>query len=334
MAIFLNELTPFRLYRGQYYYPIDLKDRTHNSIVYLMTPNTESSINILNNRLAKLNNMIFNSYFIEKNVNLIINNDLNKDGDISINNESYNPSILKDLALNESVSSNNDIILNETGMELKLGEEYHKLLYPEFVDSIINEESETTKFGSYNYTTIFRQILFNNRMRSQAECLKFYEKIRNEVKYLKYSFTDLRLYKNKNLFYDWAFYTDIFYKNNTKFTGDRGLDVFFTFLNRFLMDSRFFNYTKKTIVVPVTDWKKAVPDTSIFDYKNSANPFSFIYRTAKINPSKLQAWKDYTILFTGENGYFTVDFAAMDMNHLNKFVSLTNNILSGEYTGV
>ena len=61
MAIFLNELNPFRLYRGQYYYPIDLKDRTHNSIVYLMTPNTESSINILNNRLAKLNNIIFNS---------------------------------------------------------------------------------------------------------------------------------------------------------------------------------------------------------------------------------------------------------------------------------
>lgn len=334
MAIFLNELTPFRLYRGQYYYPIDLKDRTHNSIVYLMTPNTESSVNILNNRLAKLNNQIFNSYFIEKNVNLIINNGLNKDGDISINNEAYDPSILKDLSLNESVSSHNDIILNETGMELKLGEEYHKLLYPEFVDSIINEETETTKFGSYNYTNIFRQILFNNRMRSQAECLKFYEKIRNEVRYLKYTFADLRLYKNRNLFYDWAFYTDIFYKNNTKFTGDRGLDVFFTFLNRFLMDSRFSNYAKKTIVIPVTDWKRSIPDTSIFDYKNSANPFSFIYRTCKINPSKLQAWKDYTILFTGENGYFTVDFNMMDMNHLNKFVSLTNNILSGEYSGV
>ena len=114
-------------------------------------------------------------------------------------------------------------------MEYKLGEEYHKILYPEFVDSIINEETETTKFGSYNYTNIFRQILYNNRMRSQAECLKFYEKIRNEVRYLKYTFADLRLYKNRNLFYDWSFYTDIFYKNNTKFTGDRGLDVFFTF---------------------------------------------------------------------------------------------------------
>ena len=45
MAIFFDEAKPLKLYNGSFYYPIDLKDRFHNSIVYLMTPNIESSIN-------------------------------------------------------------------------------------------------------------------------------------------------------------------------------------------------------------------------------------------------------------------------------------------------
>ena len=52
MAIFFDEAKPLKLYNGSFYYPIDLKDRFHNSIVYLMTPNIQSSINVLNHPSA------------------------------------------------------------------------------------------------------------------------------------------------------------------------------------------------------------------------------------------------------------------------------------------
>lgn len=87
MAIFLDELKPLRLYRGQYYYPIDMKDRMHNSVVYLLTPNKQSSINLLNNKLAKLNNTLFMSYFIEKNIQFVINNTLSESSNLIINEE-------------------------------------------------------------------------------------------------------------------------------------------------------------------------------------------------------------------------------------------------------
>ena len=48
MSIFLNELRPLKTYRGNFYYPIDLSNRMKNSVVYLMTPNFESTINVIN----------------------------------------------------------------------------------------------------------------------------------------------------------------------------------------------------------------------------------------------------------------------------------------------
>ena len=330
MAIYLDETIPYRLYRGQFYYPIDLSNRMKNSVVYLLTPNTDSSVNLLSNKLARLNHTVYQSYFIEKNINLVINSNLNKEKEITINNESVDSSILRDLVINESLKKD-DFILNEEGLEYPTDSGCIKELFPDFVDSVLKEETETTKFGSYNYTNIFRQLLYSSRMRSQSDCLHHYERIRKELSFIKYAFADYRLYKGKNFYYDFAYYTEAFLKNNEKFIADRGIDVFFTFINRFIMDSRFSSYVKKTIVIPVMDWKKTVDEGSIFDFRKSVNPFSMIHRVIRINPSKLDPWKDFNIIFMGEHGYFRIDLNTLDVGKLNKFVGLTRSIIKNDY---
>lgn len=70
--IFLDEIKYNYLYKKKFYLPIDEKDKKHNSLIYLLTPNYLSSINVLNNPLL-INKKYFESYYIEKNVMHYIN---------------------------------------------------------------------------------------------------------------------------------------------------------------------------------------------------------------------------------------------------------------------
>ena len=63
MAIYLDETKLLRMYKGQFRYPIDPKDRLRGSIVYLMTPSLQSTINTLNIKPAHMNGLNFQSYF-------------------------------------------------------------------------------------------------------------------------------------------------------------------------------------------------------------------------------------------------------------------------------
>lgn len=69
--IFLNELENMKIYKKPFYLPINEKHKKNNSIAYLLSPNPESSINILNNPL--MTKKYFNSYYIEKDVSYYIN---------------------------------------------------------------------------------------------------------------------------------------------------------------------------------------------------------------------------------------------------------------------
>ena len=68
MAIFLDEAKSLRLYTGNFYYPIDMSDRFHNSVIYLMTHNKQSTKDVLSHQLAKYNKNQFTSCFTEKDV--------------------------------------------------------------------------------------------------------------------------------------------------------------------------------------------------------------------------------------------------------------------------
>ena len=332
MSLFLNELQPLKLYSGTYYYPIDLKDRMKNSIIFLLTPNLDSSVNMLNNEFAAKNKNLFQSYFLEKNVEFIINNkSLAESSLISINGENdmqYNKNIADELMLdnNDDISINEDMILEN--------DQYSKIrsIFPDTVDEILQEglnSTVKTKFGIYNLSNIFRTLLFSERLKNQKDIIQIYDFIKDKVPYINFTFTDPKIYKNRNLFYDWSYYTRIFRKNS-EYRGDKGVDIFFYFVSRYLNDSRFSSYTKKTVVVPVHDW--IFKEIDPLDYNKGINPMSMIYRSLKIYPQRLDIWKDILFLFVTNRGYFT--FNPNDINASSdsiKFAGLIHNMSTGNY---
>ena len=199
MALLLNELKSLKMYKAiKFFYPFDMKNRMKGSIVYLLTPNIQSSINIMSSDITKLNRMAFKSYFMEKNVNLIINNKLHEAAKYSINEEvmPYDKTMMESLDI-----YNDDMTLNED----YLGYNNIRSFFPDTVDEILNEASVKTKYGVYNFDALFKKILYNQRMKSQKDIMGFYENIKKQIPSIKYTFVDYRLYKGKNLYYDWSF---------------------------------------------------------------------------------------------------------------------------------
>lgn len=69
--IFVDELKDFKVYSKPFYLPINEKNRKIGSAIYLLTPNYQSSINLLNSPFI-INNNTFQSYYMEKNVNYFL----------------------------------------------------------------------------------------------------------------------------------------------------------------------------------------------------------------------------------------------------------------------
>lgn len=89
--IFLDELKPLRIYNSKFLLPIVDKNKYKGSIVFLLTPDYTSSNNFLHHPL--LDHRFYESYYIEKEINYIINNenntiDLNQDIPYNVLNES------------------------------------------------------------------------------------------------------------------------------------------------------------------------------------------------------------------------------------------------------
>ena len=109
--LYIDALKPMKLYRNDFIFPIDKKDIKNHSIVYLMTPDIESSKRLLmtgDNNLINSKNYttLFQSYFLEKNVELYIKP--TKKQNIFVNESSYeyDYDILKYLdAINEQTAS-------------------------------------------------------------------------------------------------------------------------------------------------------------------------------------------------------------------------------------
>ena len=63
---FIDELKDFKMYKKKFFYPVDEENKKLNSAVILLSPNIDSSINIINHELA--NNKFIKSYYLEKAV--------------------------------------------------------------------------------------------------------------------------------------------------------------------------------------------------------------------------------------------------------------------------
>ena len=337
MAILLDELTPMRMYRGNFFYPINMSDRMNNSVIYLMTPNRQASVDVMLYKASLQGcKSMFRSYFIEKSIQFIINKLAVTEGYEILNEGTFGYdngySILESLDLN---NTEEDVILNENHLSINDGDKSVRLFFPEVVEDVLNEDMTRTRYGSYNFDMIFKNMLFNNRIRNQQECMQIYKDIRSKVPYIMFTFSDLKLYKNRNLFYDWSYYTEQFFKHIPNgYVGERGIDLLFAYMNRFIKDARFNSYTKKTIVVPVHEWVKGI--TNPLDYTESLNPLSMIYRSLRNRPEMIKdAWNGYLFLFMTPDCYFTMDFSNFDYaRDYGKFSSIIRRMVAQDYTEI
>ena len=175
--------------------------------------------------------------------------------------------------------------------------------------------------------TTLKKYLYDERIRTQKELIDVYKLVRTECPVIKYTKTDISLYKGMNLFFDISYYHKIFlYKNS--FNGERAVTLYTETLSRLLnnksVDSR---YSVKTIFIPVYDYFNK--DEDIFDYKKNLNPISIITRLIRRNDFEKinKIFKDTNIIFFGSSGYFKLNFSTFEKSKLNKFISNINNLI-------
>ena len=76
IMIYLDDLKYMKLYKKPFLLPINKDDKKHGSAILLLTPNYDSSNNLMNHPLA-LNKPIttFQSYYVEKDIMYTINHE-------------------------------------------------------------------------------------------------------------------------------------------------------------------------------------------------------------------------------------------------------------------
>ena len=72
MAIYLKDAPDLRLNKTPFYLPLNMKNKRKNSAIFLLSPDIKSSIKLMDHPLT-ISKGLFESYYIEKDINFIIN---------------------------------------------------------------------------------------------------------------------------------------------------------------------------------------------------------------------------------------------------------------------
>ena len=306
MPNLIEKLIPLRLMKSKIFYPAYLQgDSYHNSALFILTKNIDDTINFLNKNIFLVNRNTFVSYYTERDFSFFINEDT-----------TLNDPHIKTMLESKLDSNNNDLYYDLDDS---------RIFFPDKVDEILNEDFNMNQ----NYPNIFRNLLYNERVKNQKELFEIYSKIKSRVPFIKNTFVSLKQYNKKNLIIDLSHYINIFFKNNKVYQRDRGLDLLHHIITRYLEDSRIDNYyTRKTCIIPVESWVPRRCD--IFDYNNSVNPFSMIYRLVRQRQVISNYWNGIDFIIASRNAYFKIDFNNFDMQSLIRFVFLTKKLIKND----
>ena len=322
MAVYLNETKSMRLLKTKFLLPIDEEDKRKNSCIFLLTPNIESSIAMMQHPLT-VNYRVFESYYAEKNLAFILNehkelchskDEVITEGAVS----DYNSIIPDSYTINESC-----INMKDSNFEQK------KYFFNDYIESVLLDEAASP------FTAQLRRLLYRDRIVNQKEIFDIFDRVKASVHLIKYTYLRLMQYNKKNIFIDWSYYTNYFFANNT-LSRDKGINLYFDFLCRFINDKRIDQegYKVKTVFVPVDDWAATIKDkkTDILDYSMNINPLSMIYRiirTRRLDQIK-EKWGGLNFVFFSKNAYFRLDFNEFDSNMLYKFNSFIHKLAIGD----
>lgn len=291
--IFLSELQSNKIYTKKCMLPIYEKDKLHNSLILLLGPNIESSIKQINDRVFI--NKHFYSYYIEKDINIFLNDEnVMKESSIESIEESLNKIKVDYIKYDNCINVVNDNIINE---------------------------------ASDSYNTLLKKILYAERFRTPKELVKIHEHIKNHCPEIKYTFLYPERYKNKNLFLDFYYYNKSFFENNN-LEKEKGLNTYLELLQRFIYDKRFANYKQKYIMIPVNHWKQIIGE-KLHIYSESVNPISILYRLMRKDYNKLlEIFGDTTFIFTGSMRYMKINFKEINKSDTEKFLKNINKLSS------
>jgi len=288
MPINIDKVKPFRLLKTPFFTPFNVKDKRHGSAIFLMTKSLEQSKQLIEHKLISNLNM-FNSYFLEWNAmyllkpNRIINDDLEVD-------DVYN-----------SKAYGNNPIMTESHFE-----DSENLFF----------FSEATPEGVLDVR--LRRILYRERLRNFKEVKLRVNQIKNECKYIKYTYPTIDKYKNKNIYVDNHIYNKIFTMSET-YNRDKAIDLLYALFDRFINNANYKSYTRKTVLIPVNEWASDIPTTSLFEFSKSINPFSMIVRLFKKPKENLNKLAGIDFIFIGNNSWFKMKMEDLDIKNLNLF---------------
>lgn len=237
----------------------------------------------------------------------------------------------EDMSLNESANItsniNNHYIENITDYELD-------------IDNIkCYTESESIVFGFHSlidsvteadasYNSKLHRLLYNERFRTPKEVVAKYKTVKEEYENIKNTFLSIDKYKNKNLFIDLSYYNESYFKHAEKYKADKGVALYYEFVDRLISDKRFNDYTVKTVLVPLNDKLNNI-EGKCYDYLKDINILSIILRLIKSDPEKLTKW-DMTFLFISDWGYFKFNPSKLDKTHIGKITTLLRKLVSKE----
>ena len=288
MPINIDKVKPFRLLKTPFFTPFNKKDKRHGSAIFLMTKSLEQSKQLIEHQLISNLNM-FNSYFLEWNAMYLLKPSriINKDLDI-------------DDVYNSKVYGNNPI-MTESHFEDSENLFFFSEATPENV-----------------LDTRLRKILYKERLRNSKDVKLRLNRIKNECKYIKYTYPTIDKYKNKNIYVDNHIYNKIFTMSET-YNRDKAIDLLYALFDRFINNPNYKGYTKKTVLIPVNEWAGDIPTTSLFEFSKSINPFSMIVRLFKKPKENLDKLAGMDFIFIGNNSWFKMKMEDLDMKNLNLF---------------
>ena len=288
MPINIDKVKPFRLLKTPFFTPFNVKDKRHGSAIFLMTKSLEQSKQLIEHKLISNLNM-FNSYFLEWNAmyllkpSRIINKDLEVD-------DVYN-----------SKAYGNNPIMTESHFEDSENLFFFSEATPENV-----------------LDTRLRKILYRERLRNFKEVKLRVNRIKEECKYIKYTYPTIDKYKNKNIYVDNHIYNKIFTMSET-YNRDKAIDLLYALFDRFINNPNYNGYTRKTVLIPVNEWASDIPTTALFEFSKSINPFSMIVRLFKKPKENLDKLAGIDFIFIGNGSWFKMKMEDLDMKNLNLF---------------
>lgn len=261
---------------------------------------------------------------------------LNKSTDFERNNvgtvqdpENAQKKEIEDIKQEETLFVNkisDDYELNENYLRCRVDNNDIMFIFNEYVNAdeeIFNE--------AVSHNAMLHKLLYKERFRTPKEVLNIYKQVKNEIPWMKRTFLEYPKYKERNLFIDLSFYNETFFNNNI-YRMDKGVELYFEFIDRFIQDKRLTSagYTKKTIFVPILDWLNENEKIDDYKYTDGIGLLSMIMRLVKTKSDLLERWKDLDFVFMTDYGYFKADISKLEITDIPKFKLLVEKLKNKE----